>query len=97
MQLMIESYCLTSTKLINEYLDIMKEINAEEIYKEKTDYDFEKENKYIHKIKFDKDLKASEIMEIKEMLHDEDDILSVWLENNDSSKELMLFNKDFEF
>lgn len=94
MQLMIESYCLTSAKLINEYLDMMKEINAEEIYKEKTDYDFEKENKYIHKIEFDKELKFSEIIEIKDILYPEN-ILAAWIKDG-INKELIIFNKDFE-
>ena len=93
MQLIIESYCLTSAKLINEYLDIMEEINAKEIYKEKTDDYFEKENKYLHKIEFNKDLKVSELIQIKDSLYPEE-IMAVWIKD-DENKEITLFNKEW--
>ena len=93
MELFIESYIL-DTKSINRYLVSINEIKV------KTQYiNYSKNNsypnKFVHSISFDKDLKFSEIMDIKSILYSCDEILSAWIENG-SYQELILFNKDFE-
>ena len=89
MNLYIESYVLDVEKERNEYFNIMKQISAK-MFDESFDIN---SPCYVHEIKFDKDLKFSELMKVKEIIFNIYDAKSAWIKD-DNQNELVLFGKD---
>ena len=94
MELYVESYPLSINEK-NEYFNFVEKMKSKETWKENIDFDNEY-YKYIHVINFNKDLKLTELINIKEFLRGNDDILASWIKD-EKQNELILFNKDQRF
>ena len=91
MNLIINSKCFNNNKSIEKYKEMMKEINAKELYHVKI-----KKNmyRYTHDIEFNKDLKFSELMKIKDILYNEP-IVAVHIKSG-FKHTITLFDKTME-
>lgn len=89
MELIIISDSFNNQNDIDKYKETMKEINAEEQYYVKIT---KERYRYKHTITFDKDLKISELIKIKDILYGEP-IVAVHI-NNELQQWITLFNKN---